>query len=159
MKIEEIIRLPEPQRNVKAEIREVVRDVAQKPHVFLRVRLSGWYFPQRAPEPFLVIGKVVSNLVLIDQDQKAADAYFDVNLPAVKRVSFGYGKIVSWDFDVAIDPTRIDRLDRTRLPEGYIDLKNLQRSGARRSGLQRTRIRIRTLTRTRRGRSDEPIKR
>ncbi len=126
MKFGEIIRVPEPQRNVKAEIREIVRDVAEQPHVFIRVRLSGWHFPERAPEPFLVIGNVVSKFVLIDQDQKTADAYFDVKLPAAKRVSFGYGKMVSWDFDVTVDPKRIDRLDRARLPKGHIDLKASQ---------------------------------
>jgi hypothetical protein len=123
MKFEEIIRLPEPSRNVRAEISEVVRDVAQTPHVFVRVRLRGWYFPERAPEPFLVIGKVVSNFVLIGPDHETADAYFDVNPPAAKSVSFGYGKIISWDFEVLIEPSQIIRLDRARLPQGLIDLK------------------------------------
>jgi hypothetical protein len=123
MNFEEIIRLPELSRNVRAEISEVVRDLAQAPHVFVRVRLRGWYFPERAPEPFLVIGKVVSKFVLIGKDRETADAYFDVNPPAAKSVSFGYGKIISWDFEVSIEPERIIRLDRARLPKGLIDLK------------------------------------
>jgi hypothetical protein len=126
MKFEEIIRVPEPKRTVKAEIREVVRDVFQQPHVFIRVRLSGWHFPQRALEPFAVIGKVVSRFVLIGPDQETADAYFDVKLPAAKRISFGYGDIVSWDFDIAVKPKQIERLDRARLPKGHIDLKDAQ---------------------------------
>jgi hypothetical protein len=60
MNFEEIIRVPEPKRNVRAEISEVVRDVAQQPHIFVRVRLRGWHFPERAPEPFFLIGKTVS---------------------------------------------------------------------------------------------------
>ena len=124
MNIEEIIRVPEPQMKVKAEIKEVVRDVAKKPHVFIRVRLSGWFFPERAPEPFLVIGKAVSKFVVIGPDGTAADAYFDVGLKAAKRVAFGYGRIVSWDFNVAVDPKRIERLDRARLPKGTVDLKD-----------------------------------
>lgn len=123
MDINQIVRMPDPRRNVTAEIREVVRDVAEKPHVFVRVRLHGWHFPQRAPEPFLVIGKVVSKFVLIDHDGTTADAYFDVRPPAVKGVSFGYGNTVSWDFDVTVDPARIDRLDRARLPKGVVDLE------------------------------------
>lgn len=123
MKSDEIIRLPESRRSIKAEIREVVRDVAQKPHVLVRVRLSGWHFPERAPEPFLMIGKAVSRFVLIDPEGTAADAYFDVLPPPAERVSFGYGKIVSWDFDVVINPARAERLDRARLPKGFIDLK------------------------------------
>ena len=122
MKIEEIIRLPDLRSNVNVEIREIVRDMSKRPQVFIRVRLSGWRFPERAPEPFVVIGKAVSKFVLIDKVGTAADAYFDVVPPSAERVSFGYGKIVSWDFDVAIDPRRIERLDRTRLPKGFIEL-------------------------------------
>ncbi len=123
MDIKQIIRMPDPRKNVKAEIREVVRDVAEKPHVFIRVRLSGWHFPERAPEPFLVIGKAVSKFVLIDPEGTAADAYFDVMPPAAARLSFGYGNIVSWDFSIKVNPAAIERLDRERLPKGIIDLK------------------------------------
>lgn len=122
MNITDIIRLPDPRKDVKVEIREVVRDVEEKPHVFIRVRLSGWHFPQRAPEPFLVIGKALSKFVLIDHEGTTADAYFDVRPPAAKRVSFGYGNIISWDFDVTVDPKSIDSLDRVRLPQGFVDL-------------------------------------
>src|SRR6266481_2341035 len=118
MNIKEIIRLPEPRKDVKVEIREVVRDVKKRPHVFIRVRLSGWHFPERAPEPFLVIGEALSKFVLIEHEGATADAYFDVRPPAAERVSFGYGKIISWDFDIKFDPAHIDRLDRARLPKG-----------------------------------------
>jgi hypothetical protein len=126
MKFEEIIRLTEPKPSVKAEIKEVVRDVAEQSHVFIRVRLSGWHFPERALEPFVVIGKVVSRFVRIGPDQTTADAYFDVDLPAADRLSFGYGKVISWDFEVAVDPKQIGRLDRARLPAGHIGLKAAQ---------------------------------
>lgn len=123
MNITEIIRLPDQPKNVKVEMREVVRDVEEKPHVFIRVRLTGWHFPERALEPFLVIGKTLSKFVLIDHEGTAADAYFDVGPPAAKRVSFGYGNIISWDFDVTVDPKAIDPLDRGRLPKGFVDLR------------------------------------
>ncbi|OPY86394.1 MAG: hypothetical protein A4E72_01674 [Syntrophus sp. PtaU1.Bin208] len=123
MDIKEIIRVPDPRKNVKAEIREVVRDMAKKPQIFIRIRLSGWHFPERALEPFLVIGKAVSKFVLIDPEGTSADAYFDVMPPAAARLSFGYGNIVSWDFSIKVDPAGIERLDRERLPKGIIDLK------------------------------------
>ncbi len=123
MKFEEIIRVTEPRPNVKAEIKEVVRDVGQQPHVFIRVRVTGWHFQLRAPEPFLVIGRAVSRFVIIGPDQTTADAYFDVKLPEAKNMSFGYGKIISWDFDLPVDPKAIGRLDRTRVPKGFIELK------------------------------------
>jgi len=123
MKFEDIVRLPDPRRSVKAEVREVVRDVQERPHVFVRVRLTGWHFPQRAPEPFLTIGRAVSAFVLIGREGTSADAYFDVRPPAAERVSFGYGKVVSWDFDLAIEPGRIERLDRGQLPRNYVELR------------------------------------
>ena len=122
MTVKEIIRLPDQRKDVKVELREVVRDVRSKPHIFIRARLSGWHFPQRALEPFLVIGDAVSKFVIIGPEGTTADAYFDVRPPAAKRVSFGYGNIISWDFDVRVDPKGINRLDRTRLPKGLIEL-------------------------------------
>src|SRR6266487_1233916 len=110
--------MPDPRKDVKIQLREVIRDVGKKPHVFVRVRLSGWHFPERAPEPFLVIGKAISKFVLIVEDGATADAYFDVRPPAARRVSFGYGNIVSWDFDLPVAPSKIERLDRARLPKG-----------------------------------------
>ena len=121
MNAKELIRLPDPRKNVRVEVREVVRDVFNKPHVFIRVRLTGWYFPGRAPEPFVVIGDVVSRVVIIDPDGLGANAYFDRPLPRADRVSFGYGKIINWDFDLLVDPEKIHRLDRVKLPKGVID--------------------------------------
>lgn len=123
MTIKEIIRLPDPRKTVKIELREVIRDVVNKPHLFVRARLSGWHFPERALEPFLVIGTEVSKFVLISNEGSVADAYFEVELPAAKRVSFGYGNIVSWDFNVSVDPKRIERLDRKLIPKGFIDIR------------------------------------
>lgn len=121
MKANELIRLPDPKRDVRAEVREVVKDVEGHPRVFNRIKLSGWHFPERAPEPFMVVGEVVSRRVEISPDGQTARAYFDEPLPRAERVSFGYGKVISWDFDFQIDPREIPRLDRLRLPKGVID--------------------------------------
>lgn len=122
MDAKELIRLPDPRKNVRIEVREVVRDVFNKPHVFIRVRLTGWHFPYRALEPFVVIGETVSWTVIIRQDGLVADAYFDKPLPAATRISFGYGKVIHWDFDIPVHPQTIPRLDRSRLPDGTIDM-------------------------------------
>jgi hypothetical protein len=123
MNIEEIVRLPDPRKKVKLELREVVRELKKKPHVFVRARLSGWNFPERAPEPFMLIGDKLSKFVLIGEEGATADAYFDVKLSAAQRVSFGYGNTISWDFNVKADPERISRLDRSKLPKGVVELK------------------------------------
>ena len=126
MKFEEIIRIAEPKSNLKMEVREVLRDVNQQPHVFIRVRLTGWHFPERALEPFVVIGKAVSKFVLIAPDRQTADAYFDVPVPAQSGISFGYGKAIRWDFNLNVDPKQIIRLDRKRLPKGAVDINPAQ---------------------------------
>ena len=123
MDISQVIRRPDPRKSVQVELREVVRDVGKKPHVFIRARLSGWHFPERAPEPFVVIGRAVSKFVVIGPGGDTADAYFDVKPSVEREVSFGYGKTISWDFAAHIDPDAIPRLDRERLPRGFIDLK------------------------------------
>jgi hypothetical protein len=121
MEADELIRLPDPHRNVRVEVREVVRDVFEKPHVFVRVKLTGWFFPGRALEPFAVVGDVVSRFVRIGPDSTSASAYFDRPLPHARRVSFGYGNIILWDFDLEIDERKLHRLDRKRLPRGIVD--------------------------------------
>lgn len=122
MNAKQIVRLPEPRKDIAVELREVVRDVAGTPHVFVRVRLTGWHFPQRALEPFALIGTTVSKFVVIEPGGTGLNAYFDVRPPAARRITVGYGNIVAWDFDIAIDPARLERLDRTRLPPGLNDL-------------------------------------
>ena len=121
MDAKEIKRLPDPRKDVRAEVREVLRDVKGKPHVLLRLKLTGWHFPHRAPEPFVVVGDVLSKKVIIDRDELTANAYFDKPLPRADRISFGYGKTIAWDFDVAIEPHRVPRLERSKLPRGVVD--------------------------------------
>lgn len=121
MDAKELIRLPDPREKVRIAIKEVVRDVFEKPHVFIRVSLTGWHFPQRALEPFAVVGDLVSRMVLISPDGLVADAYFDTHLPPTNVISFGYGKVIHWDFDIPVQREDMARLDRFRLPKGTID--------------------------------------
>ena len=121
MDAKELIRLPDPRKDVKIEVREIVRDIHNKPHVFIRVRLTGWNFPHRGLEPFLLVGRVLSKRVIVSTDGLTADAYFDNLLPEAKRISFGYGKIIQWDFNLPIRKKGFPRLDRKRLPVGVVD--------------------------------------
>jgi hypothetical protein len=121
MDAKDIIRLPDGRDSVRAVLHEVVREVSGKPQVFIRVRLTGWSFPHRAREPFVVIGDAVSSRVVIDADGTAANAYFDKPLPDSRAVGFGYGNVLKWQFDTPVVPAKIERLDRSRLPPGVID--------------------------------------
>lgn len=121
MQTTEFIRLPDPRDEVRIEAKEVVRDLFGKPHVFLRIRLTGWHFPHRAQEPFALVGEVVSRMVLIDQDELAANCYFDHDLARAEIVSFGYGKTILWDFNLPEGVFTIPRLERSRLPKELVD--------------------------------------
>ena len=121
MQVADIIRLPDPRKNVKLELAEVLRDINGRPHVFVRVKLSGWHFPHRAQIPFLLVGNTLSTLVIIARDSSSASAYFDRAVPSADRVSLGYGKTIRWDFDIAVDPQTMPRLDRARLPDRVVD--------------------------------------
>lgn len=117
MNLNDIHRLPDPRRAVRAELREVIGDYPGRPHLFLRVKLTGWHFPERAPEPFMVIGRTVSDRVLIAPDGLSASGYFTEPIPSADLVSFGYGRTIAWDFPTKIRPERLRRLDRRRLAD------------------------------------------
>lgn len=121
MDAKELVRLPDPRADVQIEMREVVKDFRDRRHLFIRVRLTGWHFPHRAPEPFAVIGDTVSHHVVISRDGLQADAYFNSALPAAPVLSFGYGKVITWDFPLPKRRKKIAPLDRAKLPDGTVD--------------------------------------
>jgi hypothetical protein len=127
MDASDIIRLPDPREHVRLELREVVHELHERPHLLVRARLTGWHFPHRAEEPFLLVGDVVSRLVRIAPDGLTADAFFDRPLPHVHIVSFGYGRTIAWDFALHVDMERVERLDRARLPEGVVHVLREER--------------------------------
>ncbi len=89
----DLIDLPVVTDKVTWEARQVLRDMGEKPrpHILLRVELSGTYFEQRALEPYVRVGKVRSLFVEISGDGLTARAYFDRPLPSEGMIEFGYG--------------------------------------------------------------------
>lgn len=120
MEARDIIRVPDPRQNVRVELREVVRDIGEKPHVLIRLKLTGWHFEERSEEPFVLVGQTVSRFVRIEPDGSAS-AYFDRPVSRAERVSFGYGQTIEFDFDVKLDPEQMPRLERAKLPRGAAD--------------------------------------
>lgn len=121
MEAKDIIRLPDPRERVQVELREVVQDIQDRPHVFWRLRLTGWHFEFRAQIPFAVVGNVVSHHVDLAPDGTSADAYFNRPLPAARLVGFGWGRTVAWEFPLKISPRKVAKLNRRRLPKGVVD--------------------------------------
>lgn len=120
MDASDIIRLPDLREKVRATVREVVRDIDGKAHVLWRLTLTGWHFVERNNRPFILVGDEVLSLFVVITADGIAHGYFDEPLPSAKHVSFGYGRTVLLDFDLAVDPA-VQRLDRRRLPRGVVD--------------------------------------
>jgi hypothetical protein len=99
------------------DVREVLRDIEQRPHLFTRITLSGTYFPQRALEPFVAVGRARSRFVDISEEGLSARAYFDTPLPKTGRIRFGYGNQIMLRFPRSFSRDDVQRLDPARLPE------------------------------------------
>lgn len=119
MEASDIIRLPDPREGVRAQVREVVRDGEGRARVLWRLTLTGWHFLDRDSKAFMAVDDAVSDFVRITPDG-VAHGYFSRPIPAAKRVSFGYGRVVAWDFDLDVG-TDVERLDRARLPKDVLD--------------------------------------
>lgn len=108
------------------EVREVLKDLAGKPHLFTRVKLAGPRFAQRAPEPFVRVGGVQSRFAEIADDEQSVRGYFDRPMPDRGPVCFGYGDevLLCTQRDVEVRPPL--RLDRARIPKATVIPRELE---------------------------------
>jgi len=99
------------------EAKEVVRDVAGRPHLMIRVRLTGPVFPERALEPVVRIGAIKARMVEIEKPGNAARAYFDRRPPDEGVIEYGYDDDDVWyRFPRRFTYAGMPQLDRERLP-------------------------------------------
>jgi len=98
------------------EAKEVVHDVAQRPHLMIRVRLTGPVFPERAAEPFVRIGRVRARVVEIEKPGNAVRAYFDRMPPEEGVIEYGYDDDAWYRFPRRFTHVGMPRLDHDRLP-------------------------------------------
>jgi hypothetical protein len=109
---------PDNKETVSWAAREVVRDFEERPHLVVRLELSGVYFAPRAQVPFIRVGKVQSRLVLLDPDGQHARGYFDQPLPDRGQIVFGYGDQVVLVIHDRYRKSALGALDRRRLAKG-----------------------------------------
>ena len=95
----------------------MVRDVKEVPHLLVRLTLTGPTFQDRAPEPFIQVGRSRSLFVSIDEDGLRAHGYFDEVPAGGEMVEFGFGHQVLLQFP-PFNASNIERLDRAKLPIG-----------------------------------------
>src|SRR5215211_7024596 len=115
----DLVRFPIRHEALRWEAREALLDIDGRPHLFLRIKLTGTEFPVRAQIPQVWIGDVFARIVLIDEDRRSARAYFEKPLPRQGEMYFGHVGHAELDFG-RYEPKRAHRLDRARLPQDLV---------------------------------------
>lgn len=112
-----LIKFPIESELLQWEAKQVLRDIHKKPHLFLRIKLTGTSFPLRALDPLVKVGDITSKFVIISEDLLEAFAYFDKPIPLEKTIEFGYEDGILLRFPNKFDRTKINLLDFKRLPK------------------------------------------
>ncbi len=112
----DLVDLPIESERLHWEGRQVLRDLDNEPHLLMRVKLTGTFFPQRSEEPFVRVGEVQSRFVEIAEDGQSVNAYFDQPLQPRSVVEFGYGNEILLRVPQRFSLDRIQVLDPQRLP-------------------------------------------
>lgn len=105
--------------------KEVIKEIDKKPHLLIRIEISGSHFPHRALEPFMKIRvnkeEIMSSWFTdVSRDNSKLIGYFPIDLPSKGVIEFGYGNQVMGIVDEKIDFDVISHLDREQLPEKVV---------------------------------------
>ncbi len=119
----DLIKYPLEHERLKWEAKQVIKDLWGKPHLLLRLKLTGTRFQERALEPVVTIGKERSIFVEIAEDGLAAYAYFDHPVPSRATVEFGYGQGPLLRFAGYVTSKVIKSLDPKLLPKGTVNVE------------------------------------
>ncbi|MHC4692049.1 MAG: hypothetical protein ACYS67_04845 [Planctomycetota bacterium] len=109
----------------KALATEVVRVLDDRPHLLVRIEVSGEHFPHRAPHPFVMV-KVGEDeyykdlFTEVSPDNHKLLGYLPVNIPSKGVIVFGYGDEIWGRIPGEFDAASVTRLDRKRLPEKVV---------------------------------------
>lgn len=109
----DLLRFPIRHEKLTWEAREVVREVGDRPRIFVRVKLEGTRFVQRALIPQVWIGRTYAEDVEVADDGLSVRAFF-ATLPRGGDVRFGYGGHAELSFG-KFDRKRAKTLDRSRI--------------------------------------------
>ncbi|MHC4750502.1 MAG: hypothetical protein ACYTFW_11570 [Planctomycetota bacterium] len=120
----DLIKYPIENDRLKWEAKHVLKDLWGKPHLMLRIKLTGTRFQERALEPLVTVGKARSLFVEISEDGLAAYAYFDKPVPSRASIEFGYGQGPLLRFKGNVTSKAIIILDPKRFSKGT---KNVDR--------------------------------
>jgi hypothetical protein len=123
---EDLIEWPIVTERLQWEGKQVLRDVSGEPFLLFRLKVAGTFFPQRAAEAFIRIGRLRSRFVRIAEDGQSASGYFDEPPPEEGLVEFGYGQRVYLRCQRPFAVGSTGRLKRALLPA---NARNVERFG------------------------------
>jgi hypothetical protein len=112
----DLMKFPLEHENLRWEAGEGLLVVDGRPHLFLRVKLTGTRFPLVAQIPQVWVGNVFAKHVLIDEDGLTVRAYFDQPLPEGETLYFGHLAQAELSFG-PFETRKITKLNRARLPK------------------------------------------
>lgn len=115
----DLLKFPLEHENLRWEARESLREAEGRPHLFVRVKLTGTRFPITDQVPQVWAGKVFARRVEIDDDGLTVRAYFDRLPPEGEPLYFGHLGQPELSFG-PFEPRRMERLDRARLPRDVV---------------------------------------
>lgn len=116
-----IRKLPE----YKARIKEVVKILNDRPHLLVRVEVSGEYFPHRNAPPFILIKtgrkRTFKDLFTeVSPDNHNLLGYLPVDIPIGGIIEFGYGDEIWGSVPGVVDAESVERLDKQRLSKEIV---------------------------------------
>lgn len=105
--------------------KEVVKILNDRPHLLVRMTISGGYFPHRAPHPFIHIrvGEqeyFTDYFAEISDDNRLLIGYLPVDFPEKGVIEFGYGNEIWGTIPDEFSRDSIKRLERKRLPNNIL---------------------------------------
>lgn len=127
----DLIKYPIEHDRLKWEAKYVIKDLWGKPHLLLRLKLTGTRFQERALEPIVTIGEAQSLFVEIAEDGLAACAYFDHPVPSRATVEFGYGHGPLLRFAGYVTSKAVKILDPELLPKGTVNVERFFPKGVK----------------------------
>jgi len=106
---------------------EVLKQIDERPHLVVRILISGSHFPHRAALPFVRIvtetKQVVNNwFAEVADDNRGLVGYFPTDLPKEGIIEFGYGGKLLGRVRVGFESKIVKRLERTRLPKEMVEV-------------------------------------
>jgi hypothetical protein len=111
----------EADRTPRWEAKEVVRDLSGRPHLFVRLTLSGFRLDERALEPIVRVGGRVARFTRSGFPEPVLHAYFDETLPEGEPIDFGFEDAgILHRFPARFTEMEVTRLDRGRLPKNVV---------------------------------------